>query len=264
MQGFQRVVRVRRVTFADGSVETLARFIDVPEGVPPVARGYKWLDDSAGKAERCRRVAEARARKELRWAVRSIEGDHLLTCTFRENVQDIAPARRVWSYFIKLVKAKYPAWQYVAVMELQERGAIHFHAAVKGYQDVKYLRTCWLRASGDFGGNIDVRAQVRRWGGDGGHRWSRRRLTSYLGKYLGKAFEWMPKHSQRFTATADRPRPRIDRWWIEYALNDAEIFATVYRATCGERAHGVDQWLSPDGAAYVVSSAAPPFAAAPF
>jgi hypothetical protein len=169
-------------------------------------------------------------------------------------VTDHKQARKVWAYFIECVRAKYPAWQFVAVMELQQRGCIHFHAAVKGYQDVKYLRTCWLRASGDFGGNIDVAAHKRRFGGEGGAVWVQRRLVSYLSKYLSKAFEWLPKHAQRFTASADRVRPQVLRWWIEYALDDSEVIRSVYYATCGDRASGVAQWLSRDGNAYMVSS----------
>lgn len=257
ISGFHRVVAVRKVTFADGSTETLARFLDVPDEVR--APGAPRLpSDAPERAERCRRVAEARARRELRWAVRSIGADHLLTCTFRGMVEDPALARRVWEYFVKIVRARYPSWKFVSVMELQKRGAIHFHAAVKGWQDVKYLRTAWLRAAGDFGGNIDVRAHQRRFGGAGNGVWVQRRLISYLAKYLGKAFEWMPKHSQRFTASINRERPVIARWWIEYAVDDAEVIRTVYAATCGDAACDVRQWLSPDGGAYMVSCEGPP------
>jgi len=255
--GFHRVVAVRKVTFADGSTETLARFLEVPDGVR--APGASRIPvDAPERAERCRRVAEARARRELRWAIRSIGGDHLLTCTFQGMVEDPAVARRVWEYFIKMMRARYPAWKFVAVMELQKRGCIHFHAAVKGWQDVKYLRAVWRRAAGDFGGNIDVRSHQRRFGGEGGGVWVQRRLISYMAKYLGKAFEWLPKHAQRFTASVDRVRPAVLRWWIEYAVDDAEVIRTVYAATAGESCSDVRQWMSPDGGAYMVSCDGPP------
>lgn len=257
-------MRVRKVTFANGGTETLARFIDAPTEIrAPGPRRFRHEDESVG--EQYRRKAVARARRELRWALRSIEADHLLTCTFRENVQDRGAANRVWSYFIKLVRARYPHWHFVAVMELQDRGAIHFHAGVKGYQDVRYLRTCWLRAAGDYGGNIDVRAEYRRFGGGGGPTWSPRRLIQYLGKYLGKAMEWLPKGSHRYHASYGRPRPSVQCWWIEYSTGDDEVIRSVYRATCGERALDVTQWLSRDGGAYMVSCMGPPrYAEVPF
>ena len=261
---YKRVVAVRRVTWADGRTETLARFIDVPEQVVvPSAKRWQGGGDEESRRDRCRRVAEARARRELRWALASIGADHLLTCTFRANVQDHRAARKVWEYFVKIVRARYPSWKYAAVMELQERGAIHFHAGVCGYQDVKYLRTAWLRAAGDFGGNIHVKAEQRRWGGEGA-TWRKHKLAGYLGKYLGKAFAWMPKHAQRFTASADRVRPTIDRFWIEYALDDGEVIRSVYRLTCGSRAVGVRQWIAAGGAAYMVSSEGPPDDSVPF
>ena len=45
--------------------------------------------------------------------------------------------------FIRLVHTYFPEWLYVCVMERQERGAIHFHLGVKGYQGVDLLRSLW-------------------------------------------------------------------------------------------------------------------------
>jgi hypothetical protein len=162
----------------------------------------------------------------------------------------------VLGVFIKLVRARYPSWKFVAVMELQQRGAIHFHAAVVGFQNVKYLRTCWQMAAGVHGGNIDVKGEARRWGGSG-PTWRRRGLSSYMAKYLSKAFAWMPKHAQRFTASDDRVRPKIERWWRDVE-DDAPVIAQVFCMTCGDRAVGVRQWMSLDGNAYVVSCEGPP------
>jgi hypothetical protein len=84
--------------------------------------------------------AVARAKTTIRRAIMAAKLDHLLTLTYRENMQDI---KRGWSdlvKFIRLVRAHIPYWPYVAVMELQERGAIHFHLAVTGRQDLALLR----------------------------------------------------------------------------------------------------------------------------
>jgi len=109
-----------------------------------------------------------------------------------------------------------------------------------------------------LGGNINVKADKRRWGGSGHSTWRTGKLSGYLAKYLGKAFSWMPKHSQRFTASVDRQRPAITRWWIEYVADDGAVITSVYRLTAGERALGVRQWLSRDGKAYLVSCEGPP------
>jgi len=65
------------------------------------------------------------------------------------------------------------------VMELQERGAIHFHLAVTGRQDLALLRRLWHSVVGGAeNGNIDVQY----------FRGSKARLAKYLGKYISKDF----------------------------------------------------------------------------
>lgn len=109
--------------------------------------------------------------------------DHLLTLTYRENIIEKA---RAWSHFekfIRLVHTYIPDWLYVCVMERQERGAIHFHIAVKGYQDVTLLRSLWRCVAGD--GNIDVSyVKTKK-----GIQWQRQKLASYLAKYISKDLE---------------------------------------------------------------------------
>ena len=106
--------------------------------------------------------------------------DHLLTLTYRENMTDEKTAYAHFKAFLRKVRERYPDWKYLAVHELQSRGAIHFHCAVKGYQDVRYLRSCWLSVVG--AGNIDVKAPQ----GRGAAKWKLPRLASYLTKYITK------------------------------------------------------------------------------
>jgi hypothetical protein len=228
---FQRVASVRTARFPDGSVETLVRFFDVQTGARVGGNGSAREVDPELRAERSRVEAERRAKRELRWALECIGADRIVTCTFHENLQDLRVARRVWNDFVALMRARFPEWKFAAVVERQERGALHFHAGVAGWQNVNYLRTAWRRAAGKFGGNINVTPEKRRWGAEVEER-PVRRIASYLAKYLGKSFGWMPKGSRRFTASHDRVRPVVQRWWIQYAV-DAEVIERVYRLTCG-------------------------------
>ncbi|WP_285675166.1 rolling circle replication-associated protein, partial [Paralimibaculum aggregatum] len=80
-------------------------------------------------------------------------------------------------------------WPYVVVAERQKRGAIHFHLAVRGRQDVALLRAAWLAVLaaspavaelsglGSSLGNIDVQGSRRR---------PLHRVARYLAKYLAK------------------------------------------------------------------------------
>lgn len=164
--------------------------------------------------------AARRAAQRLRWLVKAMGADHLLTLTYRECLTDRERLKREWQAFVRLVKARYPEWSFVAVVEEQERGALHIHAAVVGRQDVKYLRSCWYKALGaspeaagaDTPGQIDVRAPMKRWGGKG-YKWNPDKLAGYLTKYMRKAFAESEKNSKRYWATKGVEVP-VKKIWI--------------------------------------------------
>jgi hypothetical protein len=96
---------------------------------------------------------------------------------------DEAQAWRDWSKFARRMRKELGEFKYIVVSEKQKRGAIHFHAAVVGFQDVRLIRKIWLSVIGD--GNIDV--QYR--GCKKGLQWKRNRLAGYLCKYISKSFD---------------------------------------------------------------------------
>jgi len=208
------------------------------------------------RASECRNRAERRARQGVRWAVYGIEADHLLTLTYRENMVDVERAKRDWDGFRRAVDKHCPEWPYVLTMEFQERGAIHFHVAVKGRQDVKMLRACWWGVVGEGQGNIDVRGPARRWAGRAA-RWSRGKLARYLSKYLSKSFDALPVGAKRYWASADRARPVVSVFWLQ-ARTPQGAFEQAYEIAAGGRAIGVRQWISPGGDLYWIESERPP------
>lgn len=126
----------------------------------------------------------ARARTTIRRKILSIEADHMVTFTFKENLKDIDEAWRVYAKFIRLMQKKHNGkFQYVCVPEFQKRGAVHFHVAVVGFQNVKLLRALWLKASGEYGGNIDVTAPISR---KGKKIKEPKKIANYISKYITK------------------------------------------------------------------------------
>lgn len=97
-----------------------------------------------------------RAKGEVRRRLLTIGADHLLTLTYRELMTDLTRAEEDLRRFLKLVRQRYPQYPYVAVWELQKRGAIHWHLGVPGFQNVRLLRKCWCQVVGKENGNIDV------------------------------------------------------------------------------------------------------------
>ena len=132
--------------------------------------------DREKNIERC----ERRAKAEVRRKCMAAGLDHILTLTYRENLEAKEKAYHDFETFIRQVHDKLPDWKYVAVPERQGRGAIHFHVAIKGYQDVSLLRSLWRYVAGD--GNIDVSYRKT----TKGIQWKRTKLALYLSKYIGK------------------------------------------------------------------------------
>ena len=109
--------------------------------------------------------------------------DYLLTLTYKENMQDVGLAYVNLTRFIRLVRERYPDWGYCVVHEFQKRGAVHFHLAVAGWQDLAWLRKCWYSA-GD-GGNCQINYPKEN--NRGSAKWSVPRLASYISKYITKS-----------------------------------------------------------------------------
>lgn len=155
---------------------------------------------SGGSETNAERSAR-RARQSVRWACKAVAVDRLLTLTYRDNMTDLQSAKRDFSAWARRVREHYPAFRYVAVPELQERGAWHWHVAVCGFYDVNLLRALWFRTLGvrvarselrcpprlgsESPGNIQITPPRSR--GQRRRVWAVERLAGYIAKYCGKA-----------------------------------------------------------------------------
>lgn len=147
------------------------------------------LDRAAANRERSAR----RARTAVRRLVKVKCLDTMLTLTYRANVVDREVIRRHLDMVIKRIRRVIPAFQYVAVLERQKRGAWHAHLAVERVQShymhkgvlvrsYDLLRAIWRAVVGELGGNIDVARSKAA-------RRSSARIAAYLSKYIGKGLD---------------------------------------------------------------------------
>jgi hypothetical protein len=214
-----------------------------------------------------------RARGAIRRLIKSLEADHMLTFSYRENMQDVDRLKADWKKFLRLMRGRYPKWQFVAIREKQERGAYHLHVAVKGKQDIKWLLRCWLVAIGQdwddvqqwyvhglaLGdkslGAVNVRAPSKRWGEEG-KRWRPEKLAGYLTKYLGKEFQEISEHySMRYWHSKGIVKPQVVKFWLGAtqfgsAVHEAHDFC-FYKGAVNISLWGADDWenlyISGDG-----------------
>ena len=190
--------RANLTDFGGGLAEVGWAF--VPNRLPFKGSTRGESDNRAQNEER----AVRRARSAIRKKVLMYELDHLLTLTYRQNVTEFASTNHDLNRFVRLLKKRRPNIHYVAVPERQERGAWHWHLAVKGRQDVDLLRQLWRYVVGE--GNIDVQKPK-----PGRNR--RLAMVSYLCKYLSKGFKEgireLNGHRYRSSVGMEIPTERI-------------------------------------------------------
>ena len=248
------VTKVRR--FAKGAVEVVTHRIDPlrqkrfsESAMLGGLLGRPKPEEELTPEEIERRAAERdadnwarsvrRAKQQVRFGLKAIGADHLLTLTYRtaENapMDDLDRLRADFDRFRRLVKKGVPAcgkwtahggireWRYVAIREKHENGSYHLHIGVSGRQDINFIRRCWFVAVGgnqddsgeDTKGNIDVRGPSKRWGAKTAE-WRCDKLAGYMTKYLHKTFDEAgePKGSKRYWAGRSNEKPEVLRYWI--------------------------------------------------
>lgn len=208
--------------------------IDARMGFNPLLdcpRKIRTPEEQEERDKENRQRAAKRARQNVRHLVKSIFADHMLTFSYRENVTDRARVAADWKEFVRLFRVRYPDWKYLAVLEKQERGSFHIHAAVQGKQDIRWLLRCWLIAIGQplddvsswlvdgvkLGdkslGAVNVEPPKKRWGGNS-RQWQRDKLSGYLTKYIGKEFEESDKNAKKYWHSRNIERPQVERFWL--------------------------------------------------
>lgn len=166
---------------------------------PPGGRSSGSVPSRSAETDRER--SARRARQSVRWACKAIGVDRLVTLTYRANVRDLAASKVHFSAWARRVREHVPGFRYVAVSEFQERGAVHWHVALRGFVDVNLLRALWYRTLGvripreqlrcppklgeGSPGSVNIRPPRSR--GRVRRVWAVDKLAGYIAKYVGKA-----------------------------------------------------------------------------
>lgn len=170
-----------------------------------------------------------------------------MTLTNRANVED---RDRVLHDLERLRRARSRSgcsMPYVAVLERQQRGALHPHLAVKGFQDVRLLRRCWYKIVGNGQGQVNVKGP--RPGS------SPMKLARYLSKYISKDFDKMPRefeeHRYFCSLGVKIPTDKVELTFmlhtqnVERRMHRLMFLGTLRRvgACCG-----LSEWMGGSGA----------------
>lgn len=101
--------------------------------------------------------------------------------TYRANVEDRERVLHDLERLRRALSRSGCSMPYVAVLERQQRAALHPHLAVKAFQDVRLLRDSWYKIVGNGQGQVNLR------GSRPGS--SPVKLAYYLSKYISKDFD---------------------------------------------------------------------------
>lgn len=213
--GWNDTYTARRRVFPNGSCElTVTKdkvFVGRSGGLAGATKAKRGESENRAASEE---AAGKRAKKNVRLCCKEINADRLVTLTYRENMMDRERALKDWNNFRRRL-GKCKDFHYVAVMEQQERGAIHFHVAVHGRQNYMLLRSIWqsvvgLGQYGEQMGQVNVRDPHRfGFGRNGAHK-----LASYIAKYCSKQMEVRGLNEKRYFRSRGICLPALDSWRI--------------------------------------------------
>ena len=234
---------VRRRVFSDGQCEVTVSREKHFQGaaIMPKSRTKRGEsenreanDDDAGR----------RAKKNVRHRCKTIGADRMVTLTYRENMTDRETALKHWDAFRRRL-GKVKQFHYVAVIEEQQRGALHFHVAVHGRQSYALLRSIWQSilgkdAEGRQIGQVNVRDPHKfGFGSNGAHK-----LASYIAKYCGKEMNSRDLNQKRYFSSKGIPVPEVETWWVKGCTNQLDAAQTAFAALTGHSLDGLQSWCN--------------------
>jgi len=208
---------LRSVTYLSGHSEAMAMPCEGP--VRPPRGGARVARSRDEQSEASIVSSMSRARRRVKELVHQMCPDTLLTLTYRANVTDEKEAWSTFQRFCRQMKKRFPGWCYVAVPELQERGAWHWHLCIRGWYDAVTLRNMWRRAVGDLQGNIDLdhRGWIR----------NRSKMATYLGKYITKSGVFVAINRRRYSSGGKIPPPVVWRGYIGRGLPIIDVLLDI-------------------------------------
>lgn len=208
-------------------------------GVESVKRG------EGDPGERLKRSV-ARAKREVTRKCMWAKLDHLVTPTYRANVEDLGQALKDAASFIAEVRKELPEWAYIMAWEIQPDRFLqtgfrvwHLHFGVRGFQNIPILQRAWERVVGVGMGNVDVRMPgVKRGEKHKTTRFGRLKLAQYLAKYIGKNLEDSPLNKKKYWHSANVEAPPVERIPITGSMSGmAEWAKEIFKAAGARVVH---------------------------
>jgi len=206
--------------YPSGDAELCALKLDADDSIRRGGGAVRKNKDKDSMDPAVLEKSSRRAKTTVRRKILTMQADRLMTLTFRENLTDIDEAWKRFHYFNKMMRTKFPGYQYVAVPEYQKRGAVHFHIAVNRFFPVKSVRKLWRRACGSLQGNIDITRPRK------GNDWNPSAIAFYLSKYLNK-HETVDFNRRRYSTGGGIQVPASITGWLAIHVDKGMTLSTL-------------------------------------
>lgn len=140
----------------DKKIISNGHVIEVYEYEFPCQHGFagnggrrKKEEEESERSEEIRATSCRAARNRLRRLAVANFTNHskFITLTFKRNEKDVQSANNSFKKFIQRLRYRYGRFKYIAVIEFQERGAVHYHMM----SDLPYIKNKELRDLWDQG-----------------------------------------------------------------------------------------------------------------
>jgi hypothetical protein len=224
--------------------------------VGPAQTKKKAKRGESENREASEEMAGRRAKQKVSECCKAISADRMVTLTYRENMIDRDTALKHFKAFCRKL-GKHKQFHYVAVIEEQERGALHFHVAVAGRQMYALLRSIWqsvlgLGQDGQQMGQVNVRdPNSFGFGVKGAHR-----LAAYIAKYCGKDMACRELNQKRYFRSRGLVVPEVQYWRLPNCTNMLDAVHSAFRAIEGHTMEGLITWCN-NGLGVVYLATAP-------
>ena len=158
----------------------------------------------------------ARSKKLMRHKSLMLKVDRMFTFTYKQNQTDRdLCAKHLAATIRKYKKVIGKEFHYVAVFEVQKRGAIHIHLSTNAYHDVNELRRCWQHVTKDKG-NVNVQKYKNK------IVWERASIISYMSKYMSKDMAFNQLAKKRYLSSRGIPKPKKFTYFVNITMNDTD------------------------------------------
>lgn len=220
---------IKATAFPSGDVEVMAIKLTSDDRLSKRGGGKRKNTDKDSMDEVALKKSQQRAKRTVRHKLLTMQADRLLTLTYRENMTDVDQGWKDLHAFSRKMKHVFgDRWQYVCVPELQKRGAVHFHLAIKGFYPVNLVRKLWRTVIGE--GNIDItdpgKYQLQHTSRKNA-AWNPKKIANYLSKYITKN-ETVAFNRRRYSSTKiELPEPLTG--WVAYGLPMFSLFENIVK-----------------------------------